>query len=461
MMLRRSPRRKPLEGAGKTLISLTAAGGLLLWSGATLAQTGPQLIVSGPEGAIPFDSSVNITARVKGATGVPLYQFWLNHRLVRGYSRNNRLALNGLADGNYRLVVHSLGIGQIRRGEWNQARTAVLTFHVGLPTLELKGPADGIAPHGHAFLRARVVNAFGYPYYAFWVNGRLAHPYAHKNWLTLRNLSPGTYTVIVRSLGPRQYRDHAFWAARTETYKFAVPSAHATVASLAKLKLTSVRPIVADQKSTEDLAITALDASGGPVANVPVTVVSSNPAVVSVSPSVVKTDASGVAVVTLTAGQLPGTATISAINGSVTASTAISTTPVSTAPTLQPIAVSGSTSGTGTAQSPAETLVGHAFSLSSTFRSRTGAPKSDVELTYVVAPVSGSLNGIEASSGGTKLSGTPVGHGDEAYVVPTDAHGRAVLDLTDTAAGSVTVSISAPYTDVSAPQAVHLVWKSG
>lgn len=111
-----------------------------------------------------------------------------------------------------------------------------------------------------------MVNAFGYPYYAFMVNDRLAHPYSHKNWLTLRDLGSGTYTVIVHSLGPRQYRNHAFWAARTETYKFAVPSAHVTVALLAKLKLTSLSPIAADQTSTESLAVTALTASGAPVA---------------------------------------------------------------------------------------------------------------------------------------------------------------------------------------------------
>lgn len=192
----------------------------------------------------------------------------------------------------------------------------------------------------------------------------------------------------------------------------------------------------------------------------PVTVVSSNPTVVSVSPTTVKTDSSGVAAVTLTAGERPGTATISAINGSVTASTSMATTPVSKAPSLSPIAVVGSMSGTGSSSKPAQTLEAHALTLSTTFRSRAGAPKTDVELTYVVAPQSGTLKTVYATSAGAKVAGTPVGHGDEAFMVPTDSKGQATLSLTDTVPGSATVSVSAPYRDVSSPKAVRLAWQS-
>lgn len=89
----------PLKRAAKSLCALSAASGLVVVPGSAFAQTGPQLIVSGPQGAIPFDSPVDITAQVKSATGVPLYQFWLNHRLLRGYSRNSRAGVNGLPDG--------------------------------------------------------------------------------------------------------------------------------------------------------------------------------------------------------------------------------------------------------------------------------------------------------------------------------------------------------------------------
>ncbi len=442
---------------GKVFVGI--AGASLLLSATAFAQNVPHLVVVGPSGAVAPDSSIHVSAKVEQATGVPLYQFWLNHRLLRNYSRQNDLILSGLNAGTYQVVVHSLGLGQMERRDLNGYRSQTLTLHVGLPSLQVRGPARGIARDGRAFIRARVRNALGYPYYEFIVNGRVVHPYSHKNYLALRHLRPGTYTVMVRSLGPLQYQNQAFGSYREKTFELAVPSSR-VISTLSQFKLTSVTPLKADGHSIENLAIDALSRGGQGVANVPVTVLSSDPAVVSVSPSSVTTNGGGVAVVQLMAGKEPGTATITAISGSVVASTVITTTPVSSAPTLSPLTVSGETGGTGASSSPAVTAVGKPLTFTTEFSSRSGQPKRDVVLTFSVSPANGqgALIGLSATANGKTIAPTAIGKGSEAFLVPTNSQGKATLTLSDSNAASVGVAVSAPYTNVTASSPLSVQW---
>jgi hypothetical protein len=123
---------------------------------------------------------------------------------------------------------------QERRGEWGAFRSATVTFNVGHPQLTVSGPANGVAKNGTATVTAQVVDATSTPYYQFIVNGQTVQAYSLKNSVTLKNLKPGTAQVLVESLGPAQFRNRQFWAARHATLTLTVPTppvvAHPSIA---------------------------------------------------------------------------------------------------------------------------------------------------------------------------------------------------------------------------------------
>ena len=442
--------------------SALAIGGLLgaslLPSVPAFAADPPHLVAFGPSGVLAVGSSAAITAQVQGATGVPVYQFRIGNKIVQRYSQNSRLSLNHLAAGSYTVTVRSLGMGQLRNRLFGAFRSTVLHFKVGSPHLVAKGPSSGVAKHGTAFIRARVEQATAEPYFHFTVNGTVAQKYSHKNYLTLHHLSPGNYTVEVRSLGPAQFRNHEWFAARTKIITFTVPSA---TSSIAHLSIAHLSTMTANGTSKETLSITATDSNGKPVANQPVTLVSSDPNVASVSPSTATTDANGVATATVTAGTSSGTSTIEAIANGISSSVQLTTTPEQSAPSLSSMQVSGQQAGSGTSTTPAIAATSTPISVSTTLTRRDGKPASGVNLTYTVMPTTkgGSLSGLVATQNGKTLSGSDVSGGGVSFVVPTDSNGTASLSLTD--AGhqtAATVSVAAPYESYKAASPVNLLW---
>lgn len=445
--------------------SALAAGGLLsaslLPAASVFAADPPHLVAYGPNGTVAVGSSVGISAQVAGATGVPVYQFRVNHRIVQRYSTNNHFVLKNAAAGHYTVVVRSLGMGQYRRQQWHAFRSQTLHFVVGgPPELVATGPKTGVAKHGTAFIRARVKNAVAVPYFRFAINGSLARRYSQKNYLVLRNLAPGTYVVQVKSLGPGQFRNHEWWAARVRTVRFTVPRPSVTE-TVSQLKMSSVGPLVANGTATETIAVTATNQAGQPVAGAPVTFISSNPDVASVSAQAVKTNADGIAQVTLTAGTTVGQSTVTAIAEGVSTTGTVTTTPEHAEPSLSSLKVSGQQAGSGTESAPAILATGTPMTVATTLTGRSGAPRGGVELTFTVMPASsgGSLSDLAATAGGKTLNGTQVSGGGVAYTVPTDSNGNAAITLTQNGSPvEAMVSVTAPYAAYQAPSAATLIW---
>ena len=443
--------------------SALAVGSLLAWSLApavpALAADPPHLVAFGPTHVIAVGSSTVITGQVQGATGLPVYQFRVGDRIVQRYSTNDHLVLQNLAAGSYTVTVRSLGMGQYRNHLFNRFRSTVLHFTVGSPHLVAKGPANGIAKHGTAFIRARVKQALALPYFHFTINGAVVQKYSHKNYLTLHHLAPGRYVVEVKSLGPAQYRNHQWWTARTKTIVFTVPSA--ATAQVSQLAIGHVSGLVANGTSKETLTVTATNADHAPVANQAITLVSSNPGVATISPSVVQTNANGVATATLTAGTSAGSSTIEAIANGISTSTAVTTTPEHSEPSLSQIQVTGQQAGTGSTATPAIAATASPLTLSTTLTRRDGQANPGIDLTYTVMPATkgGSLAGLIATQNGKTIAGSEVSGGGLAFVVPTDSQGNASLSLTDSGHPlAATISVAAPYQAYHSATPVNLIW---
>lgn len=392
---------------------------------------------------------------------MPVYQFRVNNRIVQRYSTNNHFLLKDAAAGHYTVVVRSLGMGQFRRQQWGAFRSQTLHFTVGgPPELVAHGPKTGVAKHGTAFIRARVKNAIALPYFRFAVNGKLARRYSHKNYLVLHDLAPGTYVVQVKSLGPAQFRNHEWFAARVRTVQFTVPRT-SSVQTVSQLKMASIGSLVANGTATETIAVTATNKAGQPVAGAPVTFISSNPDVASVTSQAVKTNSDGVAETTLTAGTTVGQSTITAIAEGVSTTGTVTTTAVHTEPSLSALKVSGQQAGSGTTSTPAILATGSPMTVATTLTGRNGQPKSGVDLTFTVMPTSsgGSLSDLTATAGGKTLTGTQVSGGGVAYTVPTDDNGQAAISLTQNGNPvEAQVSVSAPFAAYHAPSAASLIW---
>ncbi len=208
--------------------AISASASLLAMSALPLSQTfaadPPHLVISGPTGTLAVGADAAISAQVVGATGTPLFQFREGNRIIQRYSTDGHLELDHLTAGQYTITVRSLGMGQEQRGQWYAFRSAQLHFTVGSPHLTVKGPAHGVAKNGTATVSAQVVDALATPYYQFVINGKTVQAYSPKNTYTATNLKPGTYQVLVESLGPAQYRNHEYGAARQETLTLTVPT---------------------------------------------------------------------------------------------------------------------------------------------------------------------------------------------------------------------------------------------
>ena len=203
---------------------MVATGSLLALTGLPLSQTfaadPPHLVAYGPSGSLSVGANAAITAQVVGATGTPMYQFRINNRIVQRYSTNSRLVLNHLSAGRYTITVRSLGMAQDKRGDWGAFRSSQLYFTVGSPHLT----ATGTTKNGTETVTAQVVDAVSTPYYQFVIDGKVVQAYSTKNTYTTTNLKPGSYQVEVESLGPAQYRNHEYYAARTQTLTLTVPT---------------------------------------------------------------------------------------------------------------------------------------------------------------------------------------------------------------------------------------------
>ncbi len=211
------------------LLGAIAATGSLLAMGAlplsqTFAANPPHLVMSGPSGALSVGANAAFSAQVAGATGTPMYQFREGNRIIQRYSTNNHLILDHLSAGQYTITVRSLGMDQERRGQWNAFRSTQLHFTVGNPHLTVTGPANGVAKNGTATVSAQVVDALATPYYQFVIDGKTVQAYSTKNTYTATNLQPGTYQVLVESLGPAQYHNHEYYFARKQTLTLNVPT---------------------------------------------------------------------------------------------------------------------------------------------------------------------------------------------------------------------------------------------
>ncbi|MCL5066230.1 MAG: hypothetical protein M1600_14365 [Firmicutes bacterium] len=208
--------------------ALFSAGSLLAMSilpiSETFAADPPHLVAYGPSGTLSIGATAAITGDVVGATGTPVYQFRVGNQIVQRYSTNSHFVMKNLKPGQYTITVRSLGIAQERRGQWNAFRSAEVHFGVGSPSLTAQGPANGVATNGTATITAQVVDALATPYFQFVVNGKVVQAYSTNSSLTLKSLKPGSYQVLVESLGPAQYHQGDFSAARQKALTFTVPT---------------------------------------------------------------------------------------------------------------------------------------------------------------------------------------------------------------------------------------------
>jgi len=194
----------------------------------------PHLVANGPSAAVSVGSSVVITGDVMDASGTPLYQFRLGNQIVQRYSTNNRFILRNLDAGQHHVTIRSLGMGQDRLGKWSAFRSAGIDVIVGHPHLTAEGPTNAVAATGDATINAQVVDAFAQPYFQFVVNNKTVQAYSTKSSVALTNLAPGTYRVLVESLGPSQYHNGMFSSARQENLSFTVPTAASPTLTLAR-----------------------------------------------------------------------------------------------------------------------------------------------------------------------------------------------------------------------------------
>jgi len=445
---------------GSALAASGLLGASILPTLPAFAAAPPHLEAVGPSHPLPVGATAVIKGTVEASTGRPLYQFRVGNKIVQRYSIKDQLSLPHLAAGSYTVTVRSLGMGQFRSHLFGRFRSATIHFTVGTPQLVAKGPAKGVAQQGTAFVRARVEDASAEPYFHFTLNGAVLQKYSHKNYVTLHHLTPGHYVVEVKSLGPAQYRNHAWGSARSKIITFTVPQP-TTTTTAAHLSVASLSSLLANGTSKETLSVTATSSAGHPVANQPVTFISSDPNVATVSPSVATTSADGVATATVTAGSSAGTSTIQAVAGGVSSSTQITTSPEQSAPSLSAFQVTGQQAGQGSDTKPAIAASSDPVTVSTTLTRRDGRPQSGVNLTYTVMPQSKSmtLDGLAASSGGKTLSGSPVSGGGMSFVVATDSAGNARLTLTDSGHPlGATVSVSAPFASYKAASPVSLLW---
>ncbi len=206
----------------------------------------PHLVVYGPSGTLSVGANTAISANVVGATGIPYYQFRVNQRVVQRYSPNNRINLTHLAAGPYTVTARSLGKGQVRRNQWGLFRTKTIHFVVGSPHLTVKGPTHSVAANQSTVIQAAVVDAFKTPYFQFSVNGSVVQAFSTQGTLTLNNLQPGHYTVLVESLGPGQYLKHQFGAARKAVLHFYVPAPRPVAHPVLSVASQQVAPGSAD-----------------------------------------------------------------------------------------------------------------------------------------------------------------------------------------------------------------------
>ncbi len=449
-----------LASTAAAMGSLLAAS--LLPGAAAFAADPPHLVAFGPTGTVKVGSTVGITARVQGATGVPVYQFRVGNHIMQRYSTTNHFTMSNVQAGKYTVTVRSLGMFQFQHHQWTNFRSQTIHFAAGgPPQLVASGPQNGVAKHGSAFIRARVINAMGEPYFRFTLNGKLMRRYSHQNYLVLHDLASGSYTVQVKSLGPAQFGGREWWAARVQTVHFSVPSP--TVTAVSKLQLSSLPSLTANGTSSETLTVTATGKNGQPVSNAPINFISSNPSVAAVSSQLIKTNSNGVAQATVTAGTTVGQATVTALSQGVSASGTISTTAVQAAPSLSTLKVAGQQAGSGTASAPAIMGTGSPMTVTTTLTGRSGQPDGGVDLTYTVMPnsSSGSLSDLQATVNGKTVSGTQVSGGGFAYTVPTDNQGTAALSLTENGNPvAATVSVSAPFANYQGTTAADLIWEN-
>ncbi len=460
MPMSRLPAHFVLASTATAMTSLLAVG--LIPGAAAFAAAPPHLVAFGPTGMVKVGSTVGITARVQGATGVPVYQFRVGNRIVQPYSTTDHFTLTNVQAGHYTVTVRSLGMFQFEHHQWGNFRSQTIHFMAGAPPqLVARGPQNAVAKHGSAFIRARVKNAVAEPYFRFALNGKLMRRYSHKNYLVLHDLAPGSYTVQVKSLGPAQFVGHEWWAARVQTVQFAVPSPSVTAVS--SLHMTSLPSLTANGTSTETMTVTATGKNGQPVANAPVNFISSNPSVAAVSSQLVKTNSNGVAQATVTAGTTVGQATMTALSEGISASGTITTTPVQSEPSLSTLQITGQQAGSGTVTAPAIVGVGSPMSVTTTLTGRSGQPDAGVDLTYTVMPNSpgASLADLQATVNGKTVSGTQVSGGGLSFIVPTNNQGTASLGLT--ANGNpveATVAVSAPFANYKVSTSADLIWEN-
>lgn len=208
--------------------AIMAAGSLLAISvlpvSQTFAASPPHLSAHGPAQPVSVGANATVTGDVTAATGIPYYQFRMGNKILQRYSSDNHYVSHSLAAGKDLVTVRSLGLGQMLRGKWADFRSTEVHIMVGNPSLSASGPTDGIAKTGDTTINARVIDSFATPYFQFTVNGKITQTYSTNDSLALTQLAPGTYRIVVESLGTAQYHRGAFGAARKETLRFTVPT---------------------------------------------------------------------------------------------------------------------------------------------------------------------------------------------------------------------------------------------
>lgn len=295
---------------------------------ALAAGPGARLVVYGPGRAVALGSEFAVVASVKGATGTPVYEFLLGHRVVQVYSTVDFHLFANLRPGRYTVVVKELGLGQFYRRELQAAKVARVVVNVRgapLPYLTVKGPPGGVAKNGRAVISALMEHAIGMPEYRFALNGHAVRRFSPKADLVLAGLKPGTYQVQVKGLGAKAVRRHEWGLAQSRTLTLTVPPYQTVTAAVYSLAWGTAPTLITGSSSPTPLTVKALSRGGKPLRHVLVKVASANSNIVAIRPTQAYTAKDGQATFQLRPG-IVGSVVLTARAGKRSASTVVEVT---------------------------------------------------------------------------------------------------------------------------------------
>lgn len=294
----------------------------------TLAAGTGRLVVYGPGKSVALGSEFAVVGSVEGATGTPVYEFLLGHRVVQAYSKADYHLFNHLASGRYTVVVKALGLRQLYRRELGAAKVVRVTVTVRgapLPYLSVKGPQGGVAKRGRAVIAAVMVHAAGKPEYRFALNGRAVQRFSPKADLTLTGLKPGIYHVQVKGLGAEEARMHEWGLAQSRTLTLTVPPYQSVTAAVYALAWGTPPTLITGSSSPTPLSVTVFGRGEKPLGHVLVKVKSADSNIVAIRPKSAYTARNGRAVFQLRPG-IVGPVLLTASAGKKSASTTVQVT---------------------------------------------------------------------------------------------------------------------------------------